>query len=245
MTDPETRLAEAAKQCELAADQLPTQIQTDTARAAAAIIHNLRLSSERVREEDSGDLVADGGHDVALDDDWSPSCWDCGHEFDRRDLNPHPVHVEHDDEPGYERIDVLLCRRCRRSRMPTHECPDCGEEWLDVSAAAECCQHRNSRLIPDGGQDVALDRIADALERQEEHQRRQADAVEVVAEQTAIQNAVLFEVATMLDRRNSIELTGVPDEALQPKARAIGIQDWVLYLAENVDVDEARRWADD
>ncbi len=154
MTDPETRLSEAAKQCELAADDLPTQIQTDTARALAALIHNLGKSVERVRDIDDTELIADGGRD--------------------RDI-------------------------------------------------------------------LALER---RLDEQVEQQRRQADALEEVAERLQVQNGILFELITELDRANSIAMKGVPDDAQRPKSRATGVQDGVTYLAENVDLDEATRWAD-
>lgn len=58
MTDPQTRLSEAAKQCELAAEDAPTDLQADTARALAAIIHNLEQSVEAVRE--GQEVTADG-----------------------------------------------------------------------------------------------------------------------------------------------------------------------------------------
>jgi hypothetical protein len=98
--------------------------------------------------------------------------------------------------------------------------------------------------MPDGGRDH-LGRIADVLERQEEHQRRQTEALETLAEQLEVQNGLLFELITELDRRNSIAMTGVPDEASRPKSRATSVQDGVTYLAEQVDVDEATRWADE
>jgi hypothetical protein len=84
-----------------------------------------------------------------------------------------------------------------------------------------------------------------AADEQGDQQRRQADALEDVAEQLQIQNGILFELITELDRRNSIAMKGVPDDAQRPKSRATGVQDGVTYLAENVDVAEARRWADD
>jgi len=89
-----------------------------------------------------------------------------------------------------------------------------------------------------------LERLARSLERTEEHQERQADALDHLAEQIEIQNAVLFQLVQELDRRNSIAMAGHPDETSRTKSQANGVQDGVLQLAENVDVDEARRWAD-
>lgn len=85
------------------------------------------------------------------DDEWRPSCYECGREMARRNLQPTPVHIEHDDEPGYDRVNVPMCHGCRLEMFPTHECEHCGEEYLDISDAVECCQHRQGRPMPDGG----------------------------------------------------------------------------------------------
>jgi len=108
-----------------------------------------------------------------------------------------------------------------------------------LAASIETVQ--DGELVTDGGRD----RLCHVLERIEEHQDRQADALEALAEQQEIQNAVLFELVRELDRSNSIAMKGIPDEASRPKGKATAVQDGVLYLAENVDVDEARRWADE
>jgi hypothetical protein len=84
-----------------------------------------------------------------------------------------------------------------------------------------------------------------ALERLEEHQARQAEALEAIANQVEIQNAVLFQLVREIDRGNSIAMQGIPDEAARPKGKATAVQDGVLYLAENVDLEAARRWADE
>lgn len=74
-------------------------------------------------------------------DDWSPSCWSCEREVSRRHLNMFPVHIENEDEPGYERVEVPLCDGCRKDRMHTHECPHCGREYVHLDRAMKCCQH--------------------------------------------------------------------------------------------------------
>lgn len=90
---------------------------------------------------------------MSSDDEWRPSCYDCGREMAYRNLQPTPVHIDHEDGIGYDRVDVPMCHACRLKRFPTHECPECGEEWLDISDAAECCQHRRGRPMPDGGRE--------------------------------------------------------------------------------------------
>ena len=191
MTDPETRLAEAAKQCELAADELPTQIQTDTARALAALIHNLGKSVERVRDIDESELIADGGQEELLP-------W---------------------------------CDECEAFAVPDEDgaCGECGSEVV----------------LTDGGRDADLMALERRLDEQVEQQRRQADALEDLAERLQVQNGILFELITELDRRKSIAMTGIPDDAQMPSSRATGVQEGVTYLAENVDVAEATRWADE
>lgn len=92
-------------------------------------------------------LATDGG-----EEEWSPSCWDCGRELPRRRLNMFPVHIDNEDGLGYEVVDVPLCDGCRKDRMPTHECPRCGEEYLHLDRAMECCPDRHDFApVPDGG----------------------------------------------------------------------------------------------
>ena len=69
----------------------------------------------------------------------------------QRNLQPTPVHIDHEDGIGYDRVDVPMCHACRLEMFPTHECEHCGREYLDISDAAECCQHRQGRPMPDGG----------------------------------------------------------------------------------------------
>ena len=45
----------------------------------------------------------------------------------------------HHDDGGYDMVDVPMCPACRKERMHTHECPDCGREYLDIEGAATCC----------------------------------------------------------------------------------------------------------
>lgn len=82
---------------------------------------------------------------MTTNDDWSPSCWDCERELPRRNLNKFPIHIDHDDGIGYERVDVPLCDSCRKDRMHTHECETCGQEWLDLEAAITCCPEWEQR----------------------------------------------------------------------------------------------------
>jgi primosomal protein N' len=73
------------------------------------------------------------------DDEWKPSCYDCEREFSSSSaLVSHPVMFHHDDG-GYDMVDVPMCPACRKERMHTHECPECGEEYLDIEGAVMCC----------------------------------------------------------------------------------------------------------
>jgi len=85
------------------------------------------------------------------DDDWQPSCYDCGREMPRRNLQYHPVHIDHDEGIGYDRVNVLICHPCRLHRMPTYQCEHCSEEYPDTTSALECCQARRGEPRPDGG----------------------------------------------------------------------------------------------
>lgn len=86
--------------------------------------------------------------------EWQPSCYDCGREFANLSaLVSHPVHIDHEDG-GYDRVEVPMCPACRKERMVTHECQNCGQEYLNLSDAAECCQHRLGPMRPDGGKFV-------------------------------------------------------------------------------------------
>jgi len=79
-------------------------------------------------------------------DDWEgPSCWDCGTTRDRAALQPHPVHIDHDDKPGYDVVDVPLCRYCRRARLPSYTCDTCGAEYTAPEDAYTCCNYREVR----------------------------------------------------------------------------------------------------
>ena len=91
----------------------------------------------------------------------------------------------------------------------------------------------------------AVKRVERELARQRDYQREQADALERVANQLEIQNAVLFELVRQQERRLEVEMEHPPDETRTPESRATAIQDGALYLAERIDLDEARRWADE
>lgn len=82
-------------------------------------------------------------------------------------------------------------------------------------------------------------------ERQAEAAERQADALEDLAEQVTVQNGALQAQIRTLERLVSVQMAGVPDEAPTPTSVASSTADGVLSIAEQVDVDEARRWADD
>ena len=77
-----------------------------------------------------------------------------------------------------------------------------------------------------------------------EQSQRQTAAPEDLAEQVQIQNAVLLEVVSALQRRNRLAMKRDPDDWPSPKSRATSVEDNVLHLAESVDVDAAERYAD-
>lgn len=101
-----------------------------------------------------GTPLTDGGEDED-EDEWRPSCYDCGREMQRRHLNPTLIHIEHEDDSGYDVVDVPLCHSCLLERLPTHECQTCGREYIHLDRAAECCQNRQERPMPDGGEVLA------------------------------------------------------------------------------------------
>jgi hypothetical protein len=76
-------------------------------------------------------------------------------------------------------------------------------------------------------------------------EHRRADALEAIADQLAIQNAVLFELVRQQERRAEIAMERPPDETRTPESTATAVQDAALHLAERVDLDEVRRWADE
>jgi|GEM_PF-6481323 len=82
-------------------------------------------------------------------------------------------------------------------------------------------------------------------ERQTEAAERQADALEDLAEQLAIQNGALQTQIRTLEKLVAVEFSGHPDDVPTPNSIASSTEDGVLSIAEQVDVDEARRWTDD
>lgn len=86
--------------------------------------------------------------DAEAADDHRPKCYDCGEQTRRKNLQPHPVHIDHEDGLGYDRVDVPLCGRCRRARMPTYRCQTCGAEYVDQDAAWHCCPEPREVLGP-------------------------------------------------------------------------------------------------
>jgi len=84
----------------------------------------------------------------------------------------------------------------------------------------------------------------EVLDEFRELTERQTTALEDLAEQVQIQNAVLLEVVSSLQRRNRIAMKRDPDDWPSPKSRATSVEDNVLHLAESVDVDAAERYAD-
>jgi len=71
---------------------------------------------------------------------------------------------------------------------------------------------------------------------------RQADALEDVAEQLEIQNAILLELVSTQQRRNRVALKRDPDDWPSPRSRASSVEDNVLTLREDVDL-RAVDWA--
>lgn len=71
-------------------------------------------------------------------EEWTPSCYDCGATFATlANVARVSVHVDREDG-GYDRIDVPMCRNCRKRRHG-HDCPDCGQRYLLLEDAATCC----------------------------------------------------------------------------------------------------------
>ena len=91
--------------------------------------------------------------------------------------------------------------------------------------------------MTDPGQRQLLERAVESWERQE-------DALQDLAQQIEIQNAVLLELVSTQQRANRIAMKRNPDDWPSPKSRATSVEDNVLYLAESVDVDAAKRYAD-
>lgn len=97
------------------------------------------------------DLRTDGGEDRGF-------CYECERHAPVSHLARRPVHVEHDDEPGYEVLDLPVCRSCRL-RREGQPCPDCGEMHWSAEDALLCCDP-GEPLVPDGGTAVDADRSA-------------------------------------------------------------------------------------
>jgi hypothetical protein len=91
----------------------------------------------------------------------------------------------------------------------------------------------------------SIDDLRRELSRHRAFHERQADALEAIADQLAIQNAVLFELVRQQERRAQIAMERPPDETRTPESTATAVQDAALHLAERVDLDEVRRWADE
>lgn len=90
-----------------------------------------------------------------------------------------------------------------------------------------------------------LTRLRRAIERIEENQRAQTEALEELGDRLAIQNAVLLEVVATQQRANRVAMGRDPDDWPSPKSRATTVEDNVLHLLEGVDLQTARRYADE
>ncbi len=76
-------------------------------------------------------------------EDYQPSCYDCGRETARRNLQTREVIVTHDEGLGYEEVTVMLCSRCIGERFG-YDCPQCGIRHDDKESARFCCERRPS-----------------------------------------------------------------------------------------------------
>jgi hypothetical protein len=93
--------------------------------------------------------------------------------------------------------------------------------------------------------DDDLEQMRYALRRIDEHQEEQTDALDRVADQLEIQNAVLFEAVRALQRQNRIAMGRDPDDVPSPTSLASMVEDGALHLAEGVDLEAAQRCADE
>lgn len=90
-----------------------------------------------------------------------------------------------------------------------------------------------------------LQQMRRAIERIQQNETNQVDALDRVADQLEIQNAVLFQAVRVLQRQNRIAMGRDPDDVPRQTSLASMVEDGVLHLAEGVDIDSARRWADE
>lgn len=87
------------------------------------------------------------------------------------------------------------------------------------------------------------DQVEEQLYQLTRLQERQTEALETLAEQAEIQNAVLLEQTHALYRRLCFEMGNDPDN--YGRSRQTGfIEDNLIDLAQQVDLDEVRRWSD-
>jgi len=73
---------------------------------------------------------------------------------------------------------------------------------------------------------------------------RQAKALEVLADQTRVQNAVLLELTHELTALRRLQAGELP-QGFSAKGKAGSIEDRALELAERVDLDAVDRWTDE
>ncbi|WP_181685809.1 hypothetical protein [Halorhabdus salina] len=75
--------------------------------------------------------------------------------------------------------------------------------------------------------------------------QRQSEALEEIGDRLAVQNAALLELISTQQRANRIAMGEDPDDWPTPKSRAKSLEGNVLTIAEDLDLDAARRFADD
>lgn len=75
--------------------------------------------------------------------------------------------------------------------------------------------------------------------------KRQADALETLAEQVEIQNALLLQQNMALERLVSVQFRGNPDDAPRTASLASNTESFALDLRERVDLDAVGRVADE
>jgi len=132
-------------------------------------------------------------------------------------------------------------------------CPDCGREnksQTRKSRRGRVCGRCNrlmgvtpvskvSAASPDDGARVLTDGgTTDYAEN------RQADALESLADQTRVQNAVLLEAVHELTALRHVQQGKLPHE-FSAQGKAGAIEDRALELAERVDLDAVAMWTDE
>jgi len=84
----------------------------------------------------------------------------------------------------------------------------------------------------------------EAMEEATAAEKRQADALEALADQTRVQNAVTLELVHELTALRRLQAGELPHE-FSAEGKAGAVEDRALELAERVDLDAVARWTDE